>query len=70
MATKERETCLSCFQDYIADYTRDHDCPDDWACGACGEICHTYDGTVTNSNGYLEFTHKAELCAAQDEIGE
>jgi hypothetical protein len=67
MATKETEICLICFQEFISDYTKDHQCADDWACGACGEICNIEDGTVTNNNNYIEFTHKAELCAAQDE---
>lgn len=39
-----------------------------WSCGACGEICNFQDGTVSMNSGLLEFTHKAELCPAQDEI--
>jgi hypothetical protein len=70
MATKETEICLICFQEFISDYTKDHDCPDWWSCGACGEFCNIEDGTITNNNNYIEFTHKAELCPAQDEIGE
>lgn len=67
MATKESETCLICFEDYLVKNTKDHQCPESWSCGACGEICEIEDGTVTNNENYLEFTHKAELCAAQDE---
>ena len=62
------KTCLICFGDYLEENTKDHQCADDWACGACGEICEIEEGTVANNEGYLEFTHKAELCAAQDEI--
>lgn len=62
------KTCLICFGDYLEKNTKDHQCPDDWACGACGEICEIEDGTVTNNEGYLEFTHKVELCAAQDDL--
>lgn len=45
-------------------------CADSWSCGACGEICEIEDGTVSSNQGFMEFTHKAELCSAQDEIGE
>lgn len=41
-----------------------------FSCGACGEICEPQDGTIAYNSGLLEFTHKAELCPAQDEIKE
>jgi hypothetical protein len=63
------ENCLICFEDYLIENTKEHQCADDWACGACGEFCNIEDGTITNNNNYIEFTHKAELCPAQDELG-
>lgn len=65
------EICQICFGSYIATNTKDHQCPELWSCGACGEICDAEDGTILNSNGdgfYGEFAHKAELCSAQDEV--
>lgn len=62
------EICQICFGSYISAYAKDHQCPDDWSCGACGEICEIEDGTVSMNSGLLEFTHKAELCSAQDEV--
>ena len=41
---------------------------EDYSCGACGEICEAQDGTITSNSGLIEFTHRAELCPAQDEI--
>jgi hypothetical protein len=41
---------------------------ENYSCGACGEICEPQDGTIATNSGLLEFTHKAELCPAQDEI--
>jgi len=67
------EICQICFGEYIARYAKDHQCPDFYNCGACGEICDADDGTITNSNGegnFGEFTHNPELCAAADEICE
>ena len=66
----EREICGICFGEYIADNAKEHQCPEEWSCGGCGEICEIEDGIVTDNNGFLEFTHKAELCPAQDEIEE
>lgn len=43
---------------------------EEYSCGACGEICEAQDGTIAIHNGLIEFTHKAELCGAQDEIVE
>ena len=67
---EESETCLICFQDYLIKNTKDHQCPENWSCGACGVICEIEDGTVALNQGLKEFTHKAELCPAQDEIEE
>jgi hypothetical protein len=61
------ETCLICFEDYLVKNTKDHQCPENWSCGACGEICEIEDGTISLNQGLKEFTHKAELCPAQDE---
>jgi hypothetical protein len=66
--TNEMETCLICFEDYAIKYTKEHECPTDYSCGACGEICYIEEGTVAINNGMIEFTHKAELCGAQDEV--
>jgi hypothetical protein len=41
---------------------------ENYSCGGCGEICEEQDGTIALNNGLIEFTHKAELCPAQDEI--
>lgn len=41
---------------------------ENYSCGACGEICEATDGTVSMNSGLVEFTHKAELCSAQDEV--
>lgn len=62
------ETCQICFEDYRIENTKDHQCPDIWSCGACGELCTIEEGTVSMNLNYIEFTHKAELCGAQDEI--
>ena len=62
------ETCQICFEDYRIENTKDHQCPDVWSCGACGELCTIEEGTVAMNLNYIEFTHKAELCGAQDEI--
>ena len=67
------EICQICFGSYLKENTKDHICPAFYNCGACGEICDAESGTITNSNGegnFGEFTHKPELCAAQDEICE
>jgi hypothetical protein len=70
---KEMEICQICFGGYSQENAKDHQCPEFYNCGACGEICDAENGTITDSNpaGFFgEFTHKAELCPAQDEIGE
>ena len=41
---------------------------ENYSCGGCGEICEEQDGTIALNNGLIEFTHKPELCPAQDEI--
>ena len=64
------ETCGICFEDYLEENTKDHQCPEFWCCGACGESCGIEDGTIVLHKGFQEFTHKAELCPAQDEIEE
>jgi len=64
------ETCLICFDEYLTENTKDHQCPEEWLCGACGEACEIEDGTITETDGSKEFVHTAELCPAQDEIGE
>jgi hypothetical protein len=43
---------------------------DFYSCGACGEICELQDGIVSINAGLIEFTHKSDLCPAQDEIEE
>lgn len=62
------ETCLICFEDYRIENTKDHQCPDIWSCGACGELCTIEEGTVAINQGLIEFTHSKEICGAQDEI--
>jgi hypothetical protein len=62
------ETCQICFEDYRIENTKDHQCPDVWSCGACGELCDISEGTVSMNLNFIEFTHTAELCGAQDEI--
>jgi hypothetical protein len=69
----QMEICQICFGSYLKENTKDHQCPDFYNCGACGEICDADDGTITDSNGegnFGEFTHNPELCAAADEICE
>jgi hypothetical protein len=63
----EKETCKICFEDYLIKNTKEHQCVESWSCGACGEICETEDGTIALNQGLKEFTHKPELCPAQDE---
>jgi hypothetical protein len=41
---------------------------ENYSCGGCGEICEAEEGTIALNSGLIEFTHKAELCPAQDEI--
>jgi hypothetical protein len=67
---KEMEICQICFDEYLTENTKDHQCPDNWSCGACGEICEIEDGEVFLNLGFKEFVHKPELCPAQDEICE
>ena len=62
------EICSICFEYYLAVNERDHQCPESYACGACGEVCDSEDGIVELNSGYIEFTHKPELCPAQDEL--
>jgi hypothetical protein len=62
------ETCLICFDEYLEENTKDHQCPDNWSCGACGQICEIEDGEVLLNSGLKEFVHKAELCDANDEV--
>jgi hypothetical protein len=63
-------TCETCFDDLTIEELKSHPCPEKYACGACGESCDIQDGTITEHEGVLEFTHKAGLCPAQDEIEE
>jgi hypothetical protein len=62
------EICSICFEYYLTVNERDHQCPESYACGACGEVCDSEDGIVELNSGYIEFTHKPELCPAQDEL--
>jgi hypothetical protein len=62
------ETCQICFEDYRIENTKEHQCPDVWGCGACGELCTIEEGTVAINQGLIEFTHSKEICGAQDEI--
>jgi hypothetical protein len=64
----EMETCQICFNDYLARYAKDHQCPDYFCCGACGEIADHEDGEMVMNNGFAEFIHDPKLCAAQDEL--
>lgn len=67
---EEMAICNICFGGYIAKNERDHECPEFYYCGACGEICDAEAGTITDDNGegfYGEFTHNKDLCPAQDE---
>jgi hypothetical protein len=64
----ERETCLICFQSYLTVNAKDHDC--EFSCGGCGELCDESAGTLSYIGIEATFTHSAELCPAQDEIGE
>jgi hypothetical protein len=60
---KQMETCGICFEDYLEENTKDHQCPDTF-CGACGE---QYDPTTEqDENGF----HLSEICGANDEIKE
>ena len=73
MPSNEKAICGICFGEYIARYEKDHQCPEFYSCGSCGEICEAEDGTMLNTNGdgfYGEFVHNPELCPAQDEIEE
>jgi hypothetical protein len=63
-----RKTCQICFGDYLSKNERDHQCPDYFCCGACGEIADHTDGEMVINAGFPEFIHKPELCAAQDEL--
>ena len=62
------EICQICFDNYLPENTKDHQCPDYFCCGACGESCEIEDGEMVLNAGFPEFIHKAELCAAQDEL--
>jgi hypothetical protein len=62
------KVCLICFEHYLTKNERDHQCPDFYNCEACGEGCEPDEGTVELIEGEIIFTHKAELCPAQDEI--
>ena len=62
------EICQICFGGYLPENTKDHQCPDDWTCNACGELCEIEEGTVNIKDEQIVFTHKAELCGAQDEL--
>jgi hypothetical protein len=62
------KTCLICFGDYLEENTKDHQCIEFWSCGACGESCEIEDGSVSLNQGFKEFTHKPELCPAQDDL--
>jgi len=61
------KTCLICFDEYLEENTKDHQCPDNWSCGACGQICEIEEGEVVLNSGNKEFVHKPELCDANDE---
>jgi hypothetical protein len=65
---KRMSVCSICFEHYLTKNEREHECPEYYSCGACGEECEAEEGTIALNNDYIEFTHKAELCPAQDEI--
>jgi hypothetical protein len=70
MPSNEKAICQICFGEYIAIYEKDHQCPDNFCCGACGEIVDHEDGEIVDTNGYGfigEFVHQADLCSANDE---
>jgi hypothetical protein len=62
------EHFLAYNRSYITNLTFEGSINENYSCGACGEICEETDGTVSMNSGLLEFTHKAELCSAQDEV--
>lgn len=62
------KVCLICFEHYLTKNEREHECPEYYSCGACGEECEAEEGTIALNNDYIEFTHKPELCSAQDEL--
>jgi hypothetical protein len=64
---EERAICGICFGEYIAKNERDHQCPDTFCCGACGEIVDHEEGESIMNEGMPEFVHKADLCSANDE---
>jgi len=68
----EQAICNNCFGGYIAGNEKEHECPEVFCCGACGEIVDHTDGEIvdTNGAGFIgEFVHRADLCSANDEIG-
>jgi hypothetical protein len=65
---KEIAICADCCEEYIAEYVRDHECPDIFCCGACGEFVDHEDGEVITVKGFQEYVHQADLCPANDEI--
>jgi hypothetical protein len=65
---KRMAVCSICFEHYLTKNERDHQCPEFYDCGACGEGCEAEEGTIELIEGEIVFTHKAELCPAQDEI--
>lgn len=68
--TQERIICSDCFEEYLADNAKEHDCPDTFCCGACGEIVSHEEGEYIDDSAFAEFVHKADLCSANDEIEE
>jgi len=64
------ETCQICFEDYLIENTKDHQCTEFFCCGACGENVLIEDGVVTLNNGIKEFTHSANECdiAIEEEL--
>ena len=65
------ETCQICFQDYLVENTKDHQCPDNFCCGACGEIVDHEEGQWITTEGFPEFVHRADKCkVALDEAEE
>jgi hypothetical protein len=66
---EREEDCTNCSMESTWDkFQKQLQNEEDYSCGACGEICEETDGTVSMNSGLLEFTHKAELCSAQDEV--